>query len=215
MRMTFGANRRWRCTGASRIGLPRSAGCGDEGEAVLFVAATPGRAERTIELLKEYDVFAVPGRSRREDAQYAAVLVVTGTLSHGFRLPGAGLFIYAEADVFEGRTSDARNCRRSAAAAFLSDLRDLKAGRPGEMHIDHGIGMFVGLKQIGVSGDSVQEFLELRYAGEGQVVRSRRAVGPRPEVREPRGRHVDRLGRDVRGKSRSQEGHAGHGRKSC
>ena len=37
----------------------------DDGETTLFVAATPGRAERTIELLKEYDVFARAGRARR------------------------------------------------------------------------------------------------------------------------------------------------------
>jgi transcription-repair coupling factor (superfamily II helicase) len=138
----------------------------DEGESVLFVAATPGRAERTIELLKEYDVFAVPV-DRAEDAQYAAVLVVTGTLSHGFHLPGAGLFIHAEADVFEEERRMPER-RRSAAAAFLSDLRDLKAGDL-VVHIDHGIGMFVGLKQIGVSSDSVQEFLELRYADEDKL----------------------------------------------
>jgi len=45
-----------------------------ESEATLFVAATPGRAERTIELLKEYDLLAVPVE-RAEDARYAAVLV--------------------------------------------------------------------------------------------------------------------------------------------
>jgi len=28
------------------------------GRTTLFVAATPGRAERTIELLKEYEIFA-------------------------------------------------------------------------------------------------------------------------------------------------------------
>ena len=32
----------------------------DQGETTLFVAATAGRAERTIELLKEYEVFATP-----------------------------------------------------------------------------------------------------------------------------------------------------------
>jgi transcription-repair coupling factor (superfamily II helicase) len=138
----------------------------EEGETVLFAAATAGRAERTIELLKEYDVFAVPV-DRAEDAQYAAVLVVTGTLSHGFHLPGAGLFIHAEADVFEEERRMPER-RRSAAAAFLSDLRDLKAGDL-VVHIDHGIGMFVGLKQIGVASDSVQEFLELRYAGEDKL----------------------------------------------
>src|SRR5262249_55543307 len=137
----------------------------DAGETALFVAATPGRAERTIELLKEYEVFAVPVEGA-DDARYAAVLVAIGTLSRGFRLPDAGLQIYAETDVFEEERR-APERRRSAAKAFLSDLRDLKVGDL-IVHVDHGIGIFVGLKQIGV-GDAMQEFLELRYAGDDKL----------------------------------------------
>ena len=137
----------------------------DEGESVLFVAATPGRAERTIELLKEYDVFAIPVE-RAEDARYAAVLVAVGALSRGFRLPDARLQIYAEADVFEEERR-APERRRQATKAFLSNLRDLKVG-DFVVHVDNGIGMFAGLKQIGI-GDSMQEFLELRYAGDDKL----------------------------------------------
>src|SRR4029077_11670815 len=137
----------------------------DAGETTLFVAATPGRAERTIELLKEYDVFAIPVE-RAEDARYAAVLVAVGALSRGFRLPDAALQIYAEADVFE-EDRRAPERRRAATKAFLSDLRDLKVGDY-VVHVDNGIGIFVGLKQIGI-GDSMQEFLELRYAGEDKL----------------------------------------------
>ena len=137
----------------------------DEGHTTLFVAGTPGRAERTVELLKEYDVLAVPV-DRADDARYAAVLVAIGGLSRGFRLPDAALQIYAEADVFEEERR-APERRKSAAKAFLSDLRDLK---PGDLvvHVDHGIGAFSGLKQIGV-GDAMQEFLELRYAGDDKL----------------------------------------------
>ncbi|PWT81868.1 MAG: transcription-repair coupling factor, partial [Blastocatellia bacterium] len=137
----------------------------DAGDTTVFVAATPGRAERTIEILKEYDVLAVPVE-RAEDARYASVLVATGALSHGFRLPAAALQIYAEADVFEEERRAPE--RRAATKAFLSDLRDLKVGDL-VVHVDHGIGVFVGLKQIGVSADAVQEFLELRYAGEDKL----------------------------------------------
>ena len=137
----------------------------ENGDTILFVAASAGRAERTIELLKEYEILAVPVE-RAEDAQYAAVLVAFGRLSRGFRLPDAGLQLYAESDVFE-EDRRAPERRRSATKAFLSDLRDLKIGDL-VVHVDHGIGMFVGLKQIGV-GDSVQEFLELRYAGEDKL----------------------------------------------
>jgi transcription-repair coupling factor (superfamily II helicase) len=137
----------------------------EAGETVLFVAATPGRAERTIELLKDYDVLAVQA-DRADDARYAAVLVAIGKLSRGFRLPGAGLQLFAEADVFEEERR-APDKRRSVTKAFLSDLRDLKVGDY-VVHVDHGIGVFVGLKKIGV-GDNEQEFLELRYAGEDKL----------------------------------------------
>ena len=137
----------------------------DAGETTLFVAATPGRAERTIELLKEYEVFAIPVE-RAEDARYAAVLVAVGGLSRGFRLADAGLQIYAEADVFEEERR-APERRRAATRAFLSELRDLKVNDL-IVHVDHGIGIFVGLKQIGV-GAATQEFLELRYAGDDKL----------------------------------------------
>ena len=74
------------------------------------------------------------------------------------------------------RTSSTKTARKSIAAAigqrsvaktFLSDLRDLKVG-DFVVHVDHGIGVFVGLKQIGV-GDSMQEFMELRYAGDDKL----------------------------------------------
>ena len=144
----------------------------DAGDTTLLVAATAGRAERTIELLKEYEVFAIPVE-RAEDARYAAVLVAVGGLSRGFRLPDAALQIYAEADVFEEERRTPER-RRSATKAFLSDLRDLKVGDY-VVHVDHGIGVFVGLRQIGVGpstssgqGDG-QEFLELRYAGDDKL----------------------------------------------
>jgi len=136
-----------------------------ESEATLFVAETPGRAERTIELLKEYDLLAVPVE-RAEDARYASVLVAVGHLSRGFRLPDAALQIYAEADVFEEERR-APERRRSISKAFLSDLRDLKIGDL-VVHVDHGIGAFAGLTPIGVA-ESTQEFLELRYAGDDKL----------------------------------------------
>jgi transcription-repair coupling factor (superfamily II helicase) len=138
------------------------------GETVLFVAESSGRAERTIEILQEYDVIAIPV-DRAEDAHVAAVLVGTGALSRGFRLPDASLQIYSEGDIFEEERR-APEKRKNLARTFLSDLRDLKVGDL-VVHVDHGIGEFVGLKQLGVAGTAggVQEFLELRYAGEDKL----------------------------------------------
>jgi transcription-repair coupling factor (superfamily II helicase) len=141
----------------------------DRGDVILFIASTHGRAERTTELLRDYDIRALSA-SQAADVTAGAVMVAEGLLSHGFRLPAAALQIYAEADVFEDehrRTTTSR--KRSLAATFLSDLRDLKVGDL-IVHVDHGIGQFVGLKQISIGhGDVVQEFLELRYHGEDKL----------------------------------------------
>jgi transcription-repair coupling factor (superfamily II helicase) len=137
----------------------------ERAESIVFVANSAGRAERTVELLNDYGVFAAP-IERAEDAHSASVLVATGHLSRGFRLPDAGLQLWAETDVFEEERK-VHERRRSAARTFLSDFRDLKAGDL-VVHVDHGIGVFVGLKRIDV-GVEPQEFMELRYAGEDKL----------------------------------------------
>ena len=137
----------------------------ERGDTLVLVAHSPGRAERTIELLADYEIFAVP-MERAEDAHAAAVLVGVGHLSRGFRLPEAQLQLWAETDVFEEERK-VHERRKSATRTFLSDFRDLKAGDL-VVHIDHGIGHFVGLKRIDVGLDP-QEFMELRYAGEDKL----------------------------------------------
>ena len=133
----------------------------DNKETQLFVAATPGRAERITELLAEYQLAAV-AVDRSEAIHGAVLLVATGQLSRGFRLPGAKFQLYAETDLFdeERRVPDRR---KSVSTAFLSDLRDLKVGDR-VVHVDHGIGSFVGLTRLEV-GTTPHELMELRYAG--------------------------------------------------
>jgi transcription-repair coupling factor (superfamily II helicase) len=141
----------------------------ERGDTVLFVAGTEGRAERTAELLEEYGLRGVL-IDRTDELLNVAVHIAVGQLSKGFRLPSAELQVIAEPDVFEEeRTRIERkgDRHRSIAKTFLSDLRDLKV-EDLVVHVDHGIGRFVGLRQIGV-GDSMQEFMELRYAGEDKL----------------------------------------------
>ena len=140
----------------------------ERGDTVLFVAGTRGLAERAVEILQEYDVVAAPVE-RADETGRGAVLVAVGSLSSGFRLGDAALQVYVETDVFdEERRGPER--RQGLAKAFLSDLRDLKIGDL-VVHVDHGIGEFVGLKQLGVRGGAheAQEFLELRYAADNKL----------------------------------------------
>ena len=134
----------------------------DRGDTQVFVAETSGRAERIVELLAEHDLVGVRLEGA-EDTGSATVLVTTGTLSRGFRLPAAGLQIFAETDLFEAEHV-VRHQRRSVARSFLSDFRDLKVGDH-VVHVDHGVGEFVGLREVTVPETRGRhEFVELRYA---------------------------------------------------
>ena len=137
----------------------------ERGETALLVAGTPGRAERVIELLAEYDLTAL-AIDQADDIHGAALLVATGQLTRGFRLPDARLLIFAEPDVFDEQRR-VRERRSGPARSFLSDFRDLKIGDH-VVHVDHGVGMFIGLKQIPV-GLEHHEFMELRYAGQDKL----------------------------------------------
>ena len=137
----------------------------ERGETALLVAGTPGRAERVIELLAEYDLTA-QSIDRASETYGAALLVATGQLTRGFRLVDAGLQVFAEPDVFDEERR-VRTRRAGPARSFLSDFRDLKVGDH-VVHVDHGVGKFVGLTQIPV-GLEQHEFMELRYGGEDKL----------------------------------------------
>ena len=137
----------------------------ERGETALLVAGTPGRAERVIELLAEYAITAL-AIDQADETHGAAMLVATGQLTRGFRLPDAGVLIFAEPDVFDEQRR-VRERRTGPAKSFLSDFRDLKIGDH-VVHVDHGVGMFVGLQQIPV-GLEHHEFMQLRYAGQDKL----------------------------------------------
>ncbi|HET9530758.1 MAG TPA: DEAD/DEAH box helicase, partial [Blastocatellia bacterium] len=156
----------------------------------LFAMPSLGIAERVREILAEYgitaELLASLNRTAREGAQPLATnrIVTVGRLSNGFTLPGAGLSVLVESDVFgdiereAGQRAVSRRARKQRkASAFLSDLGDLKTGDY-VVHVDHGIGQFQGLKQIATSGgptgnvaaglergeSGVREFMLLTYA---------------------------------------------------
>jgi transcription-repair coupling factor (superfamily II helicase) len=113
----------------------------ERGDTIIFVADSVGRAERTAEILRDYEIVALP-IDHPDAASSASVLIAIGTFSRGFRLASAALQLYAETDVFEEERR-ATERRRSVAQTFLSNLRDLKVGDL-VVHVDHGIGEFVG-----------------------------------------------------------------------
>jgi transcription-repair coupling factor (superfamily II helicase) len=132
------------------------------GYQTFFVLPSSGVAERISKVLNDYDALGTAS-------------LVVGDLSSGFALPQSALNFYIEGDLFDeaihgasaapaGHAERATKAKRSQAAAFLSDFRDLKIGDY-VVHIDHGIGQFQGLEQLDTSGPETSAEVYARMIG--------------------------------------------------
>jgi len=89
-----------------------------------------------------------------------------GVLQNGFNLTDAKLAVYTDHEIF----SRYRRKRRQTRFSKDDALVDYESLKPGDyiVHIDHGIGIYAGLKKLVVDGNMI-ECLTLRYA-ENDVV---------------------------------------------
>ncbi len=132
-----------------------------QGGQVVFLMNTPGSHDRFVEgYLKRVQ----PPPGKRVESRI-------GMIQEGFALSAAGLTVVAESDLF-GVRKQARavhdphsRIKRGArgSAARITEFSDLQ---PGELvvHVDHGIGRYLGLREIESSGVK-QECLSVEYAG--------------------------------------------------
>ena len=137
-------------------------------ERVVFVMKTPGMVDRLVDIFREYDIH-LHRASGFAGALDHGTAVIQGRLSQGFHSPGLGLHLLGEENLFAESLRPAAPPRTKSdpAAAFLSDFRDLKSGDY-VVHVDHGVGLFQGLRSLGVGGDT-REFLVVGFRGDDKL----------------------------------------------
>jgi transcription-repair coupling factor (superfamily II helicase) len=137
---------------------------GWQAEKLVFVAPTKSDAVRLRDLLAGYDLHL----SMAEEPSFAALLampeltraIVVGPLHHGFRIPEANLLVITFDETFGTRKRQPA-AAKSYPSHYLTSLSELKQDDY-VVHLDHGIGVYRGLKFLQVA-DVEGEFLHLEY----------------------------------------------------
>jgi transcription-repair coupling factor (superfamily II helicase) len=147
------------------------------GHRVIFAAPNTGEMERLADMFTEYQVpfrlgtrTPAPGSETYldETAYFSGDLttttIVRAPLPDGVALPDSRLVIFGARDLFDDSEVVAKSPLRqkSKTAAFMSDFRDLAVG-DFVVHVEHGIGMYQGLKEI-QQGEVTGEFMVLEFA---------------------------------------------------
>jgi transcription-repair coupling factor (superfamily II helicase) len=124
----------------------------------LLLCDNDGQAQRLEEILSD-----------RRRVQLPGVQVTVGALDTGFVLDCSDppLRVLNDHEIFR-RTRRVRRGRRFRGAVALESLAQLS---PGDfvVHLDHGVGKFLGLQRVTVGGEEL-ESLAIEYAG-GEVLR--------------------------------------------
>ena len=183
-----------------------------EGRRLILASYSEGARERLSGLLADHGVGNLAPAKSWQDALGIAALqqgattriaLVVLPLDHGFTAPDVALL--TEQDMLGDRLVR-RARRRKSADAFLQELATLT---PGDLvvHVDHGIGRYVGLTQVPVA-KAPHDCVQLEYSGgdklyvpvENLEVLSRYGAGEE-------GAHLDKLGGEAwqRRKSKMKE----------
>ena len=147
----------------------------ERAERVVIALSSIGKIERLSETLKEYEI---PFTMRITDAAQELptpdghgepqLVIVRGNVAEGAVFPDARFIVLGENDLFGGFEWGAPSRReKSAVQRFISDLSDLKAGDY-VVHVDHGIGIYQGLRQIEVE-NKPRDFMLLTYQDDAKL----------------------------------------------
>lgn len=137
------------------------------GNKVLIAGWSEGSLDRLVQVLDEHGLKKIEKvnslhtvKATPRDRITSAVL----TIEHGF--VADDLVVIAEQDVLGDRLVRSAR-RRKRNADFISEVTTLNSGDI-VVHVDHGIGKFIGLKTITAAGIP-RDCLEIHYAGDDRL----------------------------------------------
>ncbi|AEI46088.1 transcription-repair coupling factor [Paenibacillus mucilaginosus] len=120
------------------------------GAHVIMLASGADRVERMKRVLADYDI--------------EAPQIESGSLQTGFELPGIHLVVITEGEMFTQKQRKARKVdKKIENAERIKNYQELKVGDY-VVHVNHGIGKFVGIGTLEVGGIH-KDYLHIMYAG--------------------------------------------------
>ena len=127
-----------------------------------------GSRERLFTLMSEYGIkdmgFADDWDDALKKAAHKKIALLVMNLPHGFR--GDGLCLVSEQDIL-GERQNRKSAKKVTSKDFIADVSSLSVGEL-VVHIEHGIGRFLGLENI-TAGGAPHDCLKILYAGDAKL----------------------------------------------
>jgi len=132
----------------------------------VILAGTKARGERFVEILRDNDIESVY-KDKVEDILPGEVIVTFGSQLRGYDLPDLKVSIVSDKEVFGSSKKGNSKKFKKKGLGKITSFSELK---PGDyvVHINHGIGVYKGIKQLNV-GAITKDYLELVYQADDKL----------------------------------------------
>ena len=127
----------------------------------LILAGTRSRGERLVKTLRDRDVESVY-KDEVDNIELGQAIVTFGNLVKGFEYPDLKVCVISDKEVFgEAKKVLSKKKNKKKGIGKITSFAELK---PGDyvVHANHGIGVFKGIKQIDIAGNT-RDYLDIVY----------------------------------------------------
>ncbi|MCB2294887.1 transcription-repair coupling factor [Clostridium algoriphilum] len=131
-----------------------------KGYKIVILSGTRTRGERLIGTLRDRGIESVYKDSIAE-VEFGEVVVTFGNQLKGFEYPQLKLCVISDKEVFGGAKRKTTSRASKKGVSKIKSFTELKLGDY-VVHVNHGIGVYKGIKQLEVHGHK-RDYLELSY----------------------------------------------------
>ncbi len=137
----------------------------EQGQKIIVFSSTQSQSERMCYILSERNLPCSLAVASHEEPKPSLITLRAGFISEGFRWPSEGLIILTESEILGNKHLKKNNSGESSHTKNWSGLQTLTDLYVGDhvVHIDHGIGKYLGLVRLNLLG-APADFLLIEYA---------------------------------------------------
>lgn len=128
---------------------------------ILILSGTRTRGERLVKTLRDRGIESSYSE-KFDDIAMGQIIITFGNLLNGFECSELKVCVISDKEVFgEAKRKLSRKSKKKKRVSKIKSFAELK---PGDyvVHVNHGIGVYKGIKQIDVSGNK-RDYLDIVY----------------------------------------------------
>ncbi|URZ03377.1 transcription-repair coupling factor [Clostridium felsineum] len=127
----------------------------------VILCGTKSKGQRLVETLRDRGIESVYKDSIL-NVDYGEIVISPGSQLRGFKYPEFRLCVISDKEIFGTAKKKKEKRKNKKGVGKIKSFTELK---PGDyiVHVNHGIGVFKGIKQLEVQGHK-KDYLELTYA---------------------------------------------------